>query len=90
MKFYTSVGPNPRVVALFMAEKGISIPEVVVDLRGGENRRALVRFHGREARVHPMCRTRNARHSVALAVGSGNRRAATQLLQRAFACSPPM
>ncbi|PAL25620.1 glutathione S-transferase family protein [Sphingopyxis sp. GW247-27LB] len=40
MKFYTSVGPNPRVVALFMAEKGISIPEVVVDLRGGENRRA--------------------------------------------------
>lgn len=40
MKFYTSVGPNPRVVALFMAEKGISIPEIVVDLRGGENRRA--------------------------------------------------
>src|SRR3546814_13732842 len=40
MKFYNSVGPNPRVVALFMAEKGISIPEVVVDLRGGENRRA--------------------------------------------------
>ncbi len=40
MKFYNSVGPNPRVVTLFMAEKGISIPEVVVDLRGGENRRA--------------------------------------------------
>ncbi len=40
MRFFTSVGPNPRVVALFMAEKGISIPEVVVDLRGGENRRA--------------------------------------------------
>ncbi|MGV1683644.1 glutathione S-transferase family protein [Sphingopyxis sp. NJF-3] len=40
MKFYNSVGPNPRVVALFMAEKGISIPEVAVDLRGGENRRA--------------------------------------------------
>lgn len=40
MRFYNSVGPNPRVVALFMAEKGISIPEVVVDLRGGENRRA--------------------------------------------------
>jgi len=27
-------------VAIFMAEKGISLPEVVVDLRGGENRRA--------------------------------------------------
>ena len=40
MKFYTSVGPNPRVVKLFMAEKGIEIPEVTVDLRGGENRRA--------------------------------------------------
>jgi len=40
MKFYNSVGPNPRVVKLFMAEKGIDIPEVTVDLRGGENRRA--------------------------------------------------
>lgn len=40
MKFYNSVGPNPRVVKLFMAEKGIAIPEVTIDLRGGENRRA--------------------------------------------------
>lgn len=40
MKFYNSVGPNPRVVKLFMAEKGIEIPEVSIDLRGGENRRA--------------------------------------------------
>jgi len=40
MKFYNSVGPNPRVVKLFMAEKGIEIPEVMIDLRGGENRRA--------------------------------------------------
>ena len=40
MKFYTSVGPNPRVVKLFMTEKGIEIPEVSIDLRGGENRRA--------------------------------------------------
>ena len=40
MRFYNSVGPNPRVVKLFMAEKGIEIPEVVIDLRGGENRRA--------------------------------------------------
>lgn len=39
MKLYTSVGPNPRVVTLFMAEKGISLPEVMVDLHGGENRR---------------------------------------------------
>lgn len=40
MKYYNSVGPNPRVVKLFMAEKGIEIPEVMVNLRGGENRRA--------------------------------------------------
>lgn len=40
MKFYNSIGPNPRVVKLFMAEKGIEIPEVIIDLRGGENRRA--------------------------------------------------
>ncbi|MGN6691792.1 MAG: glutathione S-transferase family protein [Sphingopyxis sp.] len=40
MRFYNSVGPNPRVVTMFMAEKGIEIPEVVIDLRGGENRRA--------------------------------------------------
>lgn len=40
MKFYNSVGPNPRVVKLFMAEKGIEMPEVMVDLRDGENRRA--------------------------------------------------
>src|SRR5690348_12740856 len=39
MKFYNSVGPNPRVVRMFMAEKGIDIPRVEVDLRGGENRR---------------------------------------------------
>ncbi|HVY90549.1 MAG TPA: glutathione S-transferase family protein [Hyphomonadaceae bacterium] len=38
MKFYTSVGPNPRIVKMFMAEKGIDIPRVEVDLRGGENR----------------------------------------------------
>lgn len=38
MKFYTSIGPNPRVVKMFMAEKGIVIPHVDVDLRAGENR----------------------------------------------------
>ena len=38
MKFYDSVGPNPRVVRIFMAEKGITIPTEKVDLRTGENR----------------------------------------------------
>lgn len=38
MKFYDSVGPNPRLVRMFMAEKGIDIPVQTVDLRAGENR----------------------------------------------------
>ena len=38
MKFYNSIGPNPRVVKMFMAEKGIDIPRVDVNLMAGENR----------------------------------------------------
>jgi glutathione S-transferase len=40
MKLYTGVGPNPRVVRMFLAEKGVEIQQVHVDLLGGENRRA--------------------------------------------------
>ena len=40
MKLYDSVGPNPRVVRMFMAEKGIEMPKQPVDLRKGENREA--------------------------------------------------
>lgn len=39
MKFYNSVGPNPHMVRMFMAEKGFDVPKVEIDLRGGENRR---------------------------------------------------
>jgi glutathione S-transferase len=39
MKFYNSIGPNPRMVRMFMAEKGIDVPKVEVDLLAGENRR---------------------------------------------------
>ena len=39
MLLYNSIGPNPRVVRMFMAERGIDIPKVEIDLRGGENRR---------------------------------------------------
>ena len=38
MLFYDSIGPNPRVVRVFMAERGIELPKTTVDLRGGENR----------------------------------------------------
>ena len=40
MKFYNSIGPNPRVVRMFLAEKGIKLPLVEVDLMKGENRQA--------------------------------------------------
>src|SRR5690348_9673354 len=39
MKFYNSIGPTPRVVRMFMAEKGIEIPREDVDLLKGDNRR---------------------------------------------------
>jgi len=38
MKLYNSVGPNPRVVRMFAAEKGIDLTKQEVDIRGGENR----------------------------------------------------
>jgi glutathione S-transferase len=39
MKFHNSIGPNPRMVRMFMAEKGIDIPKVEVDLLAGDNRK---------------------------------------------------
>lgn len=38
MKFYNSMGPNPHIVRMYMAEKGISIDTQEVDLMAGENR----------------------------------------------------
>ncbi len=38
MKLYTSIGPNPRVVTMFLAEKGVTLETVQVDLLKGENR----------------------------------------------------
>lgn len=40
MKLYTSIGPNPHVVRMFVAEKGLDIATVEIDLRSGENRQA--------------------------------------------------
>jgi len=39
VKLYNSIGPNPHVVRMFLAEKGIELPKQEIDLRGGENRR---------------------------------------------------
>ena len=39
MKLITSIGPNPHVVRMFMAERGIEIPTEEIDIRAGENRK---------------------------------------------------
>ena len=39
MKLHTGLGPNPRTVRMFLAEKGMDVPLVQVDLMSGENRR---------------------------------------------------
>jgi len=39
MRLYDSFGMNPRMVRMFLIEKGIKIDRVPVDLLGGENRR---------------------------------------------------
>jgi glutathione S-transferase len=38
MKLYNSIGPNPKTVRVFMAEKGIELPRIEVDVMRGENR----------------------------------------------------
>lgn len=38
MKLYNSIGPNPRAVRMFLAEKGLDVPKVEVDLMKAENR----------------------------------------------------
>jgi glutathione S-transferase len=38
MLFYDSGGPNPQVVRIFAAERGVDLPKTTIDLRGGENR----------------------------------------------------
>jgi glutathione S-transferase len=40
MKLHTGLGPNPRTVRMFIAEKKLDIPHVEVDLMAAENRRA--------------------------------------------------
>jgi glutathione S-transferase len=38
MKLYQSVGPNPRVAMMYIAERGLSIPRIFLDVPAGENR----------------------------------------------------
>ena len=38
MKLFNSMGPNPHVVRMFIAELGLDIETIEVDLMAGENR----------------------------------------------------
>lgn len=40
MRAYNSLGPNPRALRMFLAEKGLKLESIEVDLMGAENRRA--------------------------------------------------
>lgn len=40
MKLTSSIGPNPGVVTMFIAEKEIDVPTETIDIMTGENRRA--------------------------------------------------
>ena len=40
MKLYNSIGPNPHMVRMFIAEKGLDIPMEDIDIRAGLNRQA--------------------------------------------------
>jgi len=40
MRLFDSIGPNPRVVRMVAAEKGITLPSVAVDIMKGDNRGA--------------------------------------------------
>ena len=39
MKLYSSLGPNPRLVRMFLIEKGIEVERVHLDIISGENRK---------------------------------------------------
>ena len=39
MKFFNSVGPNPRVVRVFMAELGLTMDQDTVDIMADDFRR---------------------------------------------------
>ena len=38
MKLYNSIGPNPHVVRMFVAELGLNLETIEIDLMAGENR----------------------------------------------------
>ncbi|MCG8589063.1 MAG: glutathione S-transferase family protein [Proteobacteria bacterium] len=40
MKLYNSLGPNPRLVRMFLVEKGLELPTQEIDIMAGENRQA--------------------------------------------------
>ena len=50
MKLYDyTLAPNPKRVRIFLAEKGVTVPMVQVDLRGGEQ---FTRIPGDQPGMH--------------------------------------
>ena len=42
MKLYNSIGPNPHVVRMFLAEMDMQLETIEVDLMAGENRQEVL------------------------------------------------
>ena len=97
MRLYNSIGPNPRVVRMFAAEKGIDLPFVEVDLMGGENRQSDYREKNPDGRlpclelddgsflseIIPICEYIEEKHPDPVLVGaSAEERAATRMWVR--------
>ena len=38
MRLYNSLGPNPRCVRMFMAEKGVTLPAIELDILAAQER----------------------------------------------------
>lgn len=97
MKLIDSFGPNPRVVRMFLAEKGLSLPSESVDLLAGENRQEgyLQRNPGGQmpalelddgtviAETAVMCEYIEEKHPTPVLVGStAEERAISRMWQR--------
>ncbi len=51
MKLHSGIGPNPRTVRIFLAEKGLDLPIVEVDLMAGENRQEAYKQKNPDGRL---------------------------------------
>lgn len=97
MKLYTGLGPNPRVVKMFLAEKDLQVPMETVDIMAGDNRKGphLVRNPAGQlptleldngvmlAEIVPICEYLEEKHPTPTLIGvTPEERAVTRMWTR--------